>query len=259
MRRLLARLTATHDRRVALALVLATGLAGGFIAVRTSVYHRGYTFLVWNLFLAWIPLGLAHATARVARTPAIPAPASRTTLRRALAMLLGLAWLAFLPNAPYIATDLMHLRTTRGAPLWLDVLAVGSAAACGVVLGLASTHLVYRAVRASKAARFAWLVPVVASLAAGGGVYLGRVLRWNTWDILTRPTELLQSAWDAIFEARFVAFALAFAGAFGVAYLAWELVVRGATDRAVSAATSPEEPASPSSGSPSPPHTDPPA
>jgi uncharacterized membrane protein len=258
MRRLFDRLTASHARRVALALALATLLALALVVLRTTVYHRGYTFLVWNLFLAWIPLGLAHLAAHVARPAAVVGP-SRTVTRRLLAVALGLAWLAFLPNAPYIATDLMHLRTTRGAPLWLDVLAVGSAAACGVLLGLASTHVIHRAVGRSAVARVAWLVPLAASLAAGGGVYLGRVLRWNTWDILTRPSELLQSAWDAIFEARFAALALAFAVAFGVAYLVWALVVRGALGRASPPSASPSPSPSPGSGAPWPPRIDPPA
>lgn len=248
--RLIGSLTASRERRIGLALAALTLMAGALIGVRTVVYHRGYIFLLWNLFLAWIPLLAAYGAARWAR-------------RRLAFVGLGLVWLAFFPNAPYVATDLMHLRTTRGAPLWLDVLAVGSAAATGVLIGLASTHVIHEAVRQTRARRWAWTVPVVAALAAGGGVYLGRVLRWNTWDIVTRPTELLESAWETLFEARFVAFALTFAFAFGVAYIAWRFVLSDGrrawalqpTARSVSSTPSGStSPASaPSSGSASPP------
>ncbi|UQE76924.1 DUF1361 domain-containing protein [Gordonia sp. PP30] len=80
-------------------------------------------FLIWNLFLAWIPLAFALAFAVVRR--------------RIWLLPLGLLWLAFLPNAPYLITDLVHLR--EGYDLWRHVLQYGVAAWTGIMLGVVVT------------------------------------------------------------------------------------------------------------------------
>ncbi|MFO0745713.1 MAG: DUF1361 domain-containing protein [Myxococcota bacterium] len=204
----------TTEKRTVLALVLATLCTGVLVATRMLlVESRGYGFLAWNLFLAWIPLVAALLAQRLTRA------------HWALwgAALVG--WLAFFPNAPYIVTDLMHLRTTRGAPLWLDVLVVGSAAATGLLLGLASLRLVHASLaRRSGKAWVGWVVSLAVCFLAALGVYLGRFQRWNTWDLLTKPDELLADAWSALAEPRLLAFGFLFGLALVVAYLVYRLL-----------------------------------
>lgn len=205
----------TAERRLVLALVLASVATLALVGVRMAVVgSRGYGFLAWNLFLAWVPMGCA-------------ALAWRWRARHAGLLALALVgWLVFFPNAPYILTDLMHLRTTRGAPLWLDVLVVGSAAATGLLLGLVSLHQVHDALAArTRRPRLTWLAVGVVVYLGAIGVYLGRFHRWNTWDLLRKPDEILADAWATLTEPRVLGFCALFGTALGVAYLVYRLVV----------------------------------
>src|SRR5262245_57187825 len=174
----------SSDRRVSVvfALVLASGLCGALLLYRvTRTDTEQYRFLVWNLFLAWVPfvaaLGLYDANRR-GRGPA---------LQLALAAL----WLLFLPNAPYIVTDFVHVGEIHGAPIWYDAALVATFAGTGMVLGLGSVLLVQAVVTRSFGAVWGWLMllPVLALCSAG--IVLGRVYRFNSWDALSQPHELL--------------------------------------------------------------------
>ncbi len=163
-------------------MALSSALALVLLGMRVAwTRERAYLFLVWNLFLAWVPYGCAIAI--------------RALHRRRLSGLalvpFFLIWLGFLPNAPYLVTDFVHLRFRVGAPLWFDAVMLAAFAWAGVGLGSASlrvcTHVVR--VRAGSLAVLAF-TPLVA-LATGFGIYLGRFLRLNTWDVATKPGTVL--------------------------------------------------------------------
>ena len=175
------------DRRVAtfFALVLASGLCIGLLACRSLQSHeRSYDFLAWNLLLAWIPFLLAlalHDGDRRARSPAA-------------LLALGAAWLVFLPNAPYIVTDLVHVDGLRGAPLWYDAGTIAAFAALGLVLGLASVALVQRVVARRFGALIGWMMLGPVFLLCSAGIYIGRIHRLNSWDVITQPERLTHLA-----------------------------------------------------------------
>lgn len=140
--------------------------------------HLNYVFLLWNLFLALIPLGISLALGRVRR--------------RVIAFPLLAVWMLFFPNAPYILTDLIHLtpHNYNHVPIWLDLVMLLSFALVALGFGFQSLRLVQRwlAEHCSRAA--SWFA-VIASLGLSGfGVYLGRFLRWNSWDIIRAPERL---------------------------------------------------------------------
>ncbi len=138
--------------------------------------------LVWNLFLAAIPFPLAWFV-----------DALTIRGRNLLAIPFGIAWLLFFPNSPYLVTDLLHLRKVRGVPLWFDALVYGAFAVTGVLLGYVSLYLVQISVRRSLGWIWATLL-ALGSIGLGSyGLYLGRVERWNSWDVIGRPGVLVQS------------------------------------------------------------------
>jgi uncharacterized membrane protein len=146
------------------------------------LWSRGmtYAFLLWNLFLAWVPYLAALRFERAWR-------------RGRPRVFLGLwfcLWLAFLPNAPYIITDLKHLRPLEPIPYWFDAALLFSAACTGLLLGLLSLYEVHRVFLRWFSAGFAWSLVVMTVGLSGFGVWLGRFQRWNSWDVVTRPDAL---------------------------------------------------------------------
>ena len=138
---------------------------------------HGFHFLLWNLFLAWVPLLFALVVYDRYRR-GVP------LLRLVPALAL---WLVFLPNAPYIFTDFIHLTAVPETPLWLDGVVLSAFAWTGVLLGFVSVYLVHAVVRHRFGLRAGWAGAVGALALTSAGVYLGRVLRWNSWDLIVRP------------------------------------------------------------------------
>lgn len=172
---------------LALALGLSMVLSLGLLAVRYAATGRfGYRFLVWNLFLAAVPFPFAMAGDLLVK--------SRRTIL-ALPFLAG--WLLFLPNSPYLVTDILHLRQSD-APLWYDALLYGSFAVTGMLLCFGSLVLVHTAVRVRFGSVTGWLVAMSSLLLSGFGVYLGRVERWNSWNFWQTPRSLARSVLEPL-------------------------------------------------------------
>jgi uncharacterized membrane protein len=160
---------------VLVALVAASTVAIVLAMLRDAAAgNAGFWFLIWNLGLAWIPFLLALGAYAYAR--------------RATSMLaLGLGWLLFFPNAPYIVTDFVHLGPGGPVPVWYDALTIGAFAAVGLALGFASLYLMQCVVRRELGLVASWLAVLAASALGSIGIYLGRFVRANSWDVLTRP------------------------------------------------------------------------
>ena len=178
-----------NERLVVLAgLGVASALCLALELLREHRYGAyDFRFLIWNLILAWIPLLLAllvYDRYRRGRSLLVLAPAL-------------LLWLLFLPNAPYILTDFKHLVPCPVVPLWVDIVVIAAPAWTGMLLGFLSLYLVQAVVRSLAGARVAWVTAVAVLGLASFGVYLGRVLRWNSWDVLTHPR--LLSDLDVVF------------------------------------------------------------
>lgn len=161
------------------ALALASCLAVGLVLARALVSGMLlFQFLVWNLFLAWLPLLLAELAFRWRR-------------RRALLLGTGFCWFIFLPNSLYLVTDLIHLRPFPGIPLWYDAFMLFAFALTGVLLGFLSLQRMHSLVAHRISPGAGWLFAVATLALSSFGVYIGRFLRWNSWDIFANPGHLL--------------------------------------------------------------------
>ncbi len=166
-------------------LVTMFGLfAGSLFCVALVVVRNVHTgdanfrYLIWNLFLAWIPFALAvFVYDRWRRRGA------GVTL-----VALGGLWLLFFPNAPYIATDFVHLQHDPLAPFWYDALTIAAFAWMGVLLGFTSLYLMQTVVRQWRGSVVGWIFALVAIALGSLGIYLGRFLRLNSWDALEHPS-----------------------------------------------------------------------
>lgn len=202
-------------RRIVLIISLAaTTLLTVVLGVTDPAAPLSYPsrFLVWNLFLAWIPV-LFAAVFAVVRP-------------RVWLLPLGLGWLAFLPNSPYLVTDLVHL--AEGYELWRHVLQYGFAAWTGVVLGVVSMRLVHDRIERAYGAVLGWLVVTISVGLCAVGVVIGRFQRWNSWDLVTRPDAVVAATLEWVRSpfayVQSTGVALAVAAFFGLAYLTiWSL------------------------------------
>src|SRR5215213_2367462 len=162
-------------------LLTASLMCAATVEIRThetgDAYYRG---LVWNLMLAWVPLVLAMAA--YGRT--------RRGFDLTVTVLLVL-WLLFFPNAPYLLTDFIHLGEGP-APLWYDALMLSAFAWTGLLLGFASLYLVQMIVRRAYGSTVAWLGVLAALGLASAGVYVGRFIRFNSWDALLHPVHVAE-------------------------------------------------------------------
>lgn len=164
---------------VLLMLFLASLLATALVAARW--FYSGqpaYLFLIWNLFLAWLPVCMALAAVALRRVAV-------------LSWASGIAWLLFLPNAPYLLTDLMHLGRWGDAPYWFDLLLLLVFAFTGLLLGFVSLKVMHQLVQDRLGQVAGWLFAVLSLSLSSLGVYLGRFLRWNSWDMLVQPSHVL--------------------------------------------------------------------
>ena len=143
-----------------------------------------YRFLLGNLFLACIPLFLSTAL-RVT---------NRLRLHWTIMAALTGLWLLFLPNAPYILTDILHLSRTSDAPAWYDLALLLSCAGTGLLVGYLSLVDVQEIVARRFTPSIGWMFALVSLVLSGFAMYLGRFLRWNSWDVLFTPTLVLQIA-----------------------------------------------------------------
>ena len=143
---------------------------------------RRHTGLIWNLFLAWIPFILAYV-------------AHAFSWKRVwvyfVMPLIAFLWLIFYPNAPYMLTDLQDLARAGGvgAPLWYDVLIVVWCSWTGTLLGVISLYLMQDIIIRTFGRWVGWVFVLVISALSSFGIYIGRFVRLNSWDILQNPAE----------------------------------------------------------------------
>lgn len=210
------------ERVVVLAgLGVASALCLGLELVREFRYGtEDFRFLIWNLILAWIPLLLGlfvYDRYRRGRPLLVLAPAL-------------VLWLLFLPNAPYIVTDFVHLAPGRASPLWLDGVELSAFAWTGMLLGFVSLYLVHAVARHRFGGAVGWLGVLGTLGLVSAGVYLGRVKRWNSWDLITEPgtklAQLTTQLGDPASLGRAAAVTLAMAALLTLAYVVFYVLMR---------------------------------
>jgi len=165
------------------AMVLAAAvsiLLFGYGALRNQSLE--YEYLIWNLFLAGLPLMFALMLLKVL-------PNRPWTDWQPLA--LTVLWLGFLPNSFYLISDYIHLQDIVRIDILYDVVMFSSFIFNGVTLGFLSLLLIHRELRHRATPQVAgWIVTLIL-LACSYAIFLGRDLRWNTWDIIFNPAGIL--------------------------------------------------------------------
>lgn len=141
--------------------------------------HLLFAFLVWNLFLAYVPYTISKRMSL------------RSIKTKWEFLFYSFIWLLFIPNAFYIITDLFHLDMNESVPLWFDLALLLSFAWNGLLFGILSVRQMEKLFEKNFNKKFdlLFILPVMAL--NGFGVYIGRYLRFNSWDVVTNPFQLI--------------------------------------------------------------------
>ena len=148
--------------------------------------NRVFLFLNWNLFLAFIPWAFS--------TCAIIKPKFQS--KRIVVIIVLVSCLLFFPNAPYILTDLFHLRGKLSMPVWFDLLLILSFAWTGLMFGFLSLWDIEKLLAKTMRSSWVTIISVLLLFIGSFGIYIGRYLRWNSWDIIREPFGLIYDIGD---------------------------------------------------------------
>jgi len=179
------------NRKQDTAVWLASIVAITLLLLRVKITHSMYLlFLIWNLFLAIIPYLLSSSIYNNFFDKS----------KRIQNYIYVLAWLLFIPNTFYILTDFIHLHFKSAYQFGLDMLIISSFSFAGYYVGLLSFHHMHQLTIAKYGAKMGNLFILNMSFLSAFGIYLGRVLRFNSWDIISKPRELVYTSISSLFN-----------------------------------------------------------
>lgn len=202
-------------------IIVLLALATAFILGRTLWSGSSYyLFLFWNLFLAYVPFLISMFIVSYVT-------AFRGSAKIWIIFILGILWLITFPNAPYLVTDVIHLGKNKLMPVWYDAMLLFSVAYIGMLFTFHSLHNIEKTLNTFYSKLKTNIFLVVFIFVSSFGIYLGRFMRWNSWDVFTNPSalsldivELFRTPTESGKAFMFTLTMLVF---IGLMYIAWKL------------------------------------
>ncbi|WP_072332022.1 MULTISPECIES: DUF1361 domain-containing protein [unclassified Paenibacillus] len=198
---------------VAVLLALTVFCAGTSLYLRYRTGTIVYNSLIWDIFLGWVPLMLSLIVLEWARR-------KRSWSSRIILLTAGPAWFFFLPNASYLVTELIHaFRYFKPNPFttfwlhtdfWLSLISIFSTGLLGLLLFSLSLYIVHELVSESVGRLYGWLGAGFTIAVSSVGIYIGRFIRWNSWDVLYEPQAIISDMLQIVTDERSGKFMLAF-------------------------------------------------
>lgn len=214
MKKILKQFEARFPSRLNLSqwLFIASLFSLSLLAIRMIKTGRlSYGFLAWNLFLAFVPYFISQWLGRH--------PQILTSRIKLLSLVF--VWIIFMPNSFYILTDLFHLNNMSKGDSWFDLTLILSFAWNGILFGILSIYKMEMLLKRAKGKFISGFIICVVMWLNAFGIYIGRFLRFNSWDIFVNPFSLVSEIVDMVFnpyDYRYV-WAMSFCFAFFMAIL----------------------------------------
>ncbi len=201
-------------KQIIILLILVVVLS----VIRITVFHSSqFIYLLWNIFLAILPFIISSILLWYF---------NNKKLTKAIFVIGGIIWLLLLPNAPYIVTDMMHLGRGRIVIPLYDTFLLFSSAWVGLLLGMYSLSQIEKIIRSKYTTIVTFFIIAGIILLTSFGMYLGRFLRFNSWDVFSNPSILFKNIWVIFSEPfnyidayLFTGFSFIF---IYVSYIAWK-------------------------------------
>jgi uncharacterized membrane protein len=183
-----------NKKEIVTGIVLLSVFCFMLLALRVHISGIvSFLFLIWNWILAVIPLILSLIISTLN---------NKKSINVLSFIILGIVWLLFFPNAPYLITDISHLKERAIIPIWFDTLMLFSFAFTGLISGLVSLFYVHQHLMKYCGSKLSWGFIGIVSILSSYGIYLGKFLRWNSWDILTNTGLLFNDVYLNVFRAK---------------------------------------------------------
>ena len=171
-------------------IILITVLSVLLNILRIIIWGKlSFFYILWNVILAFIPFIISSYLLLFFKEGKL----------NKLTFIVGIfLWIIFIPNAPYIITDFIHIGITRSVPILYDILLVFSSASVGLILGFHSLFHIEQIIKSKLKKRNANIIISLILVMISFGIYLGRFLRFNSWDIFINHTSLIKNIWKII-------------------------------------------------------------
>lgn len=198
--------------------ILSIGLlcSAGIMLLILRVAITGKTlfiFLLWNVFLALLPLLPAYHFRK------------RIFLKQVwLSIPVFISWLLLFPNAPYLLTDFVHLHDRLQIPIWFDTALLFCFTLSGFLAGILSLHWIHQGLNAVFSKGIAWFCIGLSILLSGYGIYLGRVLRFNSWDIIFNSKKIVLISIMHLQNIEAIAMTITFSIVIGTLYAVFKII-----------------------------------
>ena len=159
------------SKQVRVLIVFMVVLIVAYTVLADSIF---FVYLIWNIFLAFIPFFISSTLLWY----------KKQEKNYLIFFIFGLLfWLIFFPNAPYLVTDIIHLGSNKDVPILFDVILLFSSALLGMYFALKSLFQVEQILLHWFKKKKTNIIILLMILVSSFGVYLGRYLRWNSWDL----------------------------------------------------------------------------
>ncbi|UTC67520.1 MULTISPECIES: DUF1361 domain-containing protein [unclassified Treponema] len=171
-------------------------------------------FLVWNLFLAFVPW-LISSILYLSKN-----------INKAVFIFFAAFWLLFFPNALYIVTDFIHLKTAASTMRWYDLILLFSYSFTGLFYGFISLDFIETKIKNLFKLKYPQIFSIIVIYLSAFGIYLGRFLRRNSWDVVTNLNSILSDLFlpikNPFIHARTWAFILLLGTLFNLLYISYK-------------------------------------
>ena len=196
--------------RILFTLGLMSASAVGLFILKSVLTHNLALWGInWNLFLAWIPIFIVIWLENKVKINA---------LQKWEVLFASLMWLLFFPNSPYIITDLVHLQSLSGNTYWHYQIMIFTYAFVSLACGLLSLYWIQKVWTKIFSLNWSNFFTFGSIMLSGYGIFLGRVQRWNSWDLFLHPFSLLKYMFHSIKNPTAILMTFEFSIFIGLAY-----------------------------------------
>ncbi len=174
-------------------------------------------YILWNIFLAFIPFIISYTLLSLLKN---------NRLSKIIFIVGIIFWILFIPNAPYLVTDIIHIGEIRAVPVLYDAILLFNSALIGLLFGVYSISHIEQILRIKYSQKIASLVIFVTIFFISFGIYIGRFLRFNSWDIFENPISFIRAIGEIFMDKGYLVESFLYTILFffftSVFYLSWK-------------------------------------